>query len=306
MAAPSDPAQVNLSRDHTVYIYSQDEARAAWLADQVRQGKLLAEKARQLYKEWKAFPEKAASYFSTAGDLMTLTRLARDLGPLEQFYVKEYKGQLYLILKGNAKLRSILTGTRYGVENAKIVSMGLGYKGAMESIHGGGVLTAVLVSAVDVMTEVLSDHPSLTRLIGALAVDVAKVAIGAAASFAAVSTVYGAAAVGASFALGPLAVAVIVGVAAGVLLDYLDDRYKLKERLTTMLRSVITATEQQVARAKEAADRKIEEAEEGLVGAAARVAGALLHEAADEVGRRFIRYVSRGAERLIWSPMPNY
>lgn len=306
MADSAPPAQVNLPRDHTVYIYSKDEARGAWLNDQVRQGKMLAEQARKLYKEWKVYPEKAASYFSTAGDLMTLTRLAKDLGPLESFYVKEYKGELYLILKGNAKLRTILTGTRYGVENAKVVSMGLGYKGAMESIHGGGVLTAVLVSAVDVTTEVLSDHPSMTRLIGTLAVDVAKVAIGAGASFVAVSTIYGAAAVGASFALGPLAVAVIVGVAAGVILDYLDDRYKLKERLTTMLRSVIAATTQQIAQVKAAVGQKVDDAEEGLLDAAARAAGALLHEVADEAGRRFVRYVSRGVERLVWSSMPSF
>ena len=60
MADSAPPTQVNLPRDHTVYIYSKDEARGAWLNDQVRQGKMLAEQARQLYKEWKAYPEKAA------------------------------------------------------------------------------------------------------------------------------------------------------------------------------------------------------------------------------------------------------
>ena len=143
-------------------------------------------------------------------------------------------------------------------------------------------------------------------MIGTLAVDIAKVAIGAGASFVAVSTIYGAAAVGASFALGPLAVAVIVGVAAGVILDYLDDCYKLKERLTTMLRSVIAATTQQIAQVKAAVGQKVDDAEEGLLDAAARAAGALLHEVADEAGRRFARYVSRGVERLVWSPMPSF
>ncbi|QYE33255.1 hypothetical protein KZX46_00075 (plasmid) [Polymorphobacter sp. PAMC 29334] len=252
------------------------------------------------------FPEKAASYFSTAGDLQTLVRLARDFGPLESFYVKEYTGKLFLILKGNAKLRTVLTGPRYGVENAKILSMGLGYKGAVDSIRGGGILTAVLVSVVDVLTEVLSDHPSLTRLIGTLAVDVAKVAIGAGAGFAAVSLLYGAGAVGASFALGPLAVAVIVGFAVGMALDYLDDRYKLKERCTTMLRDVIAVAARKVEDAKAAAGQAVDDAKEGMLEAAARMAGAVLHEVVDEAGRRFVRYVSRGVERLVWFPMPRY
>ena len=306
MAGSGPAAPVALPQDATVYIYSREEAWGAWLNDQVSQGKLTPENARKLYNEWKVIPEKAASYFSTAGDLQTLVRFARDLGPLESFYVKEYKGKLLLVLKGNAKLRTILTGTRYGIENAKIVSMGLGYKGAMESIRGGGILTAVLVSAVDVLTEVLSDQPSLTRLIGTLAVDVAKVAVGAGASFAAVSLLYGAGAVGASFALGPLAVAVVVGLAVGIALDYLDDRYKLKERLTTMLRDVIAAAQRQAAEAKAAVGQAADDAKDGLLDAAARAAGVLLHEVADEVGRRFVRYVSQGVERLVWFPMPQF
>lgn len=306
MVDPRHQPRVDLPQDVTIYIFSREEAWGAWLNDQVSRGELTTEQARKFYNEWKAYPEKAALYFSTIGDLQTLMRLARDLGPSESFYVKEYKGKLFLILKGNAKLRTVLNGTRYGVENAKIISMGLGYKGALESIRGGGILTAVLVSLVDVLTEVLSDHPSLTRLIGTLAVDVAKVAIGAAASFAAVSLLYGAAAVGATFALGPLAVAVIVGVAAGVVLDYLDDRFKLKERLTTMLRDLIAVAVKQAAEAKAAVGQVVDDAKEGVLDAAARLAGALLHEVVDEAGRRFVRYVSSRVERLIWFPMPRY
>ncbi len=306
MADSKPQPRVDLQKDETVYIFSRDEAYSAWLSDRVQQGKLVAEEARKFYNEWKVYPEKAANYFSSIGDFQTLVRLARDLGPLEAFYVKEYKGKLYLILKGNAKLRTILTGTRYGVANPKAVSMGLGYLGAVESIHAGGILTAILVSAVDVMTEVLSDSPSLSRLIGTLAVDVAKVALGAAASFAAVSLLYGAAAVGASFALGPLAVAVIVGLAVGTMLDFIDDRYKLKERLTTMLRDVMVVAAQKLAEAKAGIDQGLADTRESLIDAAARLVGAAFQAVVDELGRRFVRFVSREAERLVWFEVPRF
>lgn len=306
MADPKPQPRVDLQKDETVYIFSREEAYSAWLSDQVQQGKFAAEQARKLYNEWKMYPEKAANYFSTVGDLQTLVRLARDLGPLESFYVKEYKGQLYLILKGNGKLRTILTGTRYGVANPKVVSMGLGYLGAVESIHAGGILTAILISSVDVMSEVLSDSPSLSRLIGTLAVDVAKVALGAAASFAAVSLFYGAAAVGASFALGPLAVAIIVGLAVGTMLDFIDDRYKLKERLTTMLRDVMVVAAQKLADAKAGIDQSLANTRESLIDAAARLVGAAFQAVVDELGRRFVRFVSREAERLVWFEVPRF
>lgn len=304
--APRARPNVDLPRDETIYIYSRDEALGAWLSLQVAEGKLTAEQARKLYNDWKVVPERAASYFSTTGDLRLLYRLGRDLDPLTSFYVKEYGGKLHIVLEGNARLKTVLTGTKYGVANGKVVIMGLGYLGAVESIRGGGILTAVLVSAVDAMTEVLSDSPSLIHLIGTLAVDVAKVAISTAASLGAVSLLYGAGVVGASLALGPLAVAIIVGLAVGVILDYLDDHYKLKERFTTMLGDVAAAAAKKINEAHEAVDQQVDAAKEGLLDAAADAAGALLSAIVDEIGRRFVRFVSRQADRLIWYAIPRF
>ena len=255
---------------------------------------MAAAEALRLWNDWHIFPEKAANYFSTAGDLRMLTLLAAELGSLDaKFYVKEYGGKLHLALKGNQRLRTILTGTKYGVANPKVVNMGLGYLGAMKSIHGGRVLTAILVSAVDVLNEVLRDDPSMTRLIGTLAVDVSKIEVSTAASMAAVTLMYGGAAVGASLALGPLAVAIIVGVGVGLALDYLDDRYKLKERLATMLSDVAEST-----------SRKLEEAREGLLDAGERIVSAAFEAVVDEIGRRFVRFVSDQVDRLRWFPIP--
>lgn len=286
--------KVQLPRDETVYILSREEALSAWLSDQVRKGKLRAGEARQLWNQWNKVPSAAANYFATATDVVLFARLARDLGsPGTKFYVKDYGGKLHIVLKGSPGMRTILTGTKYGVAHPKVVNMGLGRLGAMKSIRGGGIVTLVLVSAYNIINFVMSDTMKMSELIGSLAVDVAKVAASTAIAAGFVSLTYGGAAIGASLALGPLAVAIVIGIGAGLALDYLDNRYQLKQRLSTMLADVADQVEQ-----------RIEQAREGVLDAGRRIIATAIDLVVDELGRQFRRYVSDTLNDLRWFVMP--
>jgi hypothetical protein len=291
-------SNVNLPHDQTIYILSKRELLSAWLKDRVDAGRISPAEARRLWNDWNAVPANAANYFAVGQDLQLFHKLAKDLGSLTaQYYVKEYGGKLHIVLKGNPRLRQILTGTKYGITNPKVVSMGLGRLGAMKSVRGGGIVTAVLLTAYNIGNYVLSDNRSLSVLIGAIAVDVAKVAVSTAASAIAVGMVASAGPVGVAFALGPLGVAIVVGFLVGLGLDYLDNRYKLKERLSTMLADVADDVSR---RAEAVGDGMIETAQTAVRTAIAGVVDLVV----DEMGRQFRRFVSRNLGDLRWFPMP--
>ena len=170
MAQPSPspaPTPAPAGPDETAYVLNTRDALKLWLILQEDTGRLDAGKARALWQDWKTYPNKAASYFSTAQDVAMLRVIAKDFtSPLARVYIKEYKGKPYIILKGVPSARKILTGTRYGVENPKIISMRLGYRGAADSIREGGMLTLVLVSAFDVVDYLMTDRATVADLVG--------------------------------------------------------------------------------------------------------------------------------------------
>lgn len=292
--APRPAMKTQIPRDETVYALSREEALSAWLSDAVSKGKIGAGEARRLWNEWTKVPGAAANYFATGTDLLLFAKLARDLGqPGTKFYVKEYGGKLHIVLKGQPGLRKILTGAKYGVALPKVVNMGLGRLGAMKSIKGGAVVTLVLVSAYNVINFVMSDTMKMSELIGSLAVDVAKVAASTAIAAGFVGMIYGSAAVGASIALGPLAVAIVIGVGASWALDYLDNRYQLKQQLSTMLADVADDVQ-----------RRVDQAREGVIDAGLRIVGAAIDAVVEEAGRQLRRYVSDALGELRWFPMP--
>lgn len=107
-----------------------------------------------------------------------MAKLVGDLGGFgAKAYIKTYGGKAHIILKGQPGLRSILTGTKYGIKNPKVVSMGLGKTGAIAAAKQGGILTVVLLSAYRVVDYFLTDQATLSRLVGTLATDIVKVGI---------------------------------------------------------------------------------------------------------------------------------
>jgi hypothetical protein len=220
------------SNAHEVYALSVDELDGVFATEAKARTKRPQETA------WKALRSKlesSANYMATGKDLATLTKLFADLGFAgTKAYIKHYRGKPYVVFKGQAGLRKIFTGTRYGLQNAKVIQMGIGKQGAIHSMKIGGVLTVVLVSAFRIADYILTDQMTLNQLIGTLATDVVKIGIATGASIAAA---VGAAAVF-TVAIGPIVAAIGVGLLVSYGLSKLDDRYFITEKVIAALDEV--------------------------------------------------------------------
>lgn len=168
-----------------------------------------------------------ANYYSSSTDAVKLARLVGDLGGISsQAYIKHYGGKPHIVLKGTPGLRKILTGTKYGIQHPKVVSLGLGRHAAVGAAKAGGLISLVLISAYRIADYALTDEITLSRLIGTLATDVVKVGIVVAASIgAAVATST------AVIAAGPILAVVIVGFGLTMVLDQVDQHYGLTEKV---------------------------------------------------------------------------
>lgn len=191
-----------------------------------------------------------ANHTASIQDLSKLAKIFADLGFAgTKAYVKYHAGKAYIIFKGNPRLRSIFTGTRYGLHNAKVVQMGLGAQGAMRAVKSGGILTVILVGAFRILDYILTDQTTMNQLVGTLATDVIKIglatgaAIVAGAAFGAVFTV----------AVGPLVAAIAVGALVAYGLDKLDAHYALTERVIAALDELETGIEQVIRQKKQQA-----------------------------------------------------
>ena len=167
------------------------------------------------------------SYYASADDVVTMTKLVGDLGGVgARAYIKNYSGKPHIILKGHPGLRTILTGTKYGIKNPKVVSIGLGKTGAISAAKQGGILTVILLSTYRIVDYFLTDQATLTQLIGTLATDIVKVGIATAMSIGAAAI-----AAGLTLAIGPILAVVVVGVGMSMLLEYADNILGITKRV---------------------------------------------------------------------------
>ena len=182
-----------------------------------------------------------ASYYASADDAVTMAKLVGDLGGVgARAYIKNYAGKPHIILKGYPGLRKILTGTKYGVKNPKVVSMGLGKAGAIAGAKQGGILTVVLLTAYRVIDYFLTDQSTLSKLVGTLATDVVKVGIATAASIGAATLAAGMT----TIAIGPIVAVILVGVGVSILLEWTDNKLGITNHIIAGLDEVGLNVEQ--------------------------------------------------------------
>jgi len=132
----------------------------------------------EAWERIKAKVQFTANYFSAGKDIVLLNTLLADFGYVgAKAYLKAYNGVTHIILKGNPRLRKIFTGTKYRLNNAKVVKMGLGKLGAIDDAKGGGILTIILVTGYRVLDYFIRDDATLSQLFGALSTDIVKVGI---------------------------------------------------------------------------------------------------------------------------------
>ena len=187
--------------------------------------------------EW--YLTQVKSWTPTILDGKALGELAYDMSRngsiLSKYVIKEMGGKQYIIFKGYAGLRRLITGTRYLADNTKLASIGIGKMGALKSVKGGMVLSLFLCVGFRALEQLLNDQATWHDFVGGLAADLTKVAIAGAAGMIAACLVGGAATVG-TIAVGPLFAAVAVGVVVGLALDALDDKIGFTRALIVGLR----------------------------------------------------------------------
>lgn len=236
------------SNQHEVFVVSIEEMDAIVQSSPKAQ----LPHINNTWQKLKGKAEVGASYYASADDLRTLSKLVGDLGGFAtKAYVKTYGGKPHIILKGHPGLRRILTGTKYGIKNPKVITMGLGKAGAINAAKSGGILSIVLLSAYRVTDYFLTDQATLSQLIGSLATDIVKVGIATGASIAAATVVSAAFTV----AIGPIVAVVAVGVITSMLLSALDEHYGITDKVIAGLDELGDDVNSYVRRAKENVER---------------------------------------------------
>jgi hypothetical protein len=292
-----------LVENQEIYVLDEQSMVRLWLTVKVDSHVMTQAQATRFWDSYaRGGSRYLATYFATVGDVVTLTKLANDLGtPLGKVAFKSYGGKMHVIFKGHAGLRKILTGTRYGVTNAKVVSLGIGEKGVRQAVRKGGILSIILITAWNVIDFVLSDKVTLGDFIGQTATDIAKIgasaAIGAMAGAAAVGTAIGA------FALGPLIVAVAVGIGVSLVLDYLDNKFGWTQKLQSRLNKTIDAVNAKLREIRR-------DAELIAIRSAAEVLDELIDIASEAARRRFLREIDKYLPDLpdmpSWPRVPSF
>lgn len=209
-----------------------------WLEDKVAQRELTPQEADQKLRDYEGDGKLVIGPFKdTAGSAKLVYKLARDVKSWRgvNLYFTKGKTSDLVVIKGWPKGRKLLPGTRYKVTNPRIVELQIGKPGLRAAAKESARFGLWLVVAVDVADYVLRDGATLGQLLGSLTVDVPSVVIasvlGAAAGSAMVgSTVAGFAAIGA-IACGPFLVALVVGIAVGLILFEIDNEFGLSEKL---------------------------------------------------------------------------
>ena len=235
------------------FVFDMKNGLRVWLGEAVRRGEVSAKDAQDAVR--RIDTEKATD---EAEDKLKLA-----LGPVKDSFgmykigqklVSDFnkwwgvrveykpgvKGDLVHI-KGWPNGRKILSGTRYRVDNVKMMEMQIGKPGIQAAAKESARFGLILVVAVDLF-QFTRDH-NLAHLLGSLTLDIPSVALASAIGAIAGSAVVGStlpvlATIGA-FALGPALVAFGVGVLVGVAIWKLDQYFHINEKLTAMYESAL-------------------------------------------------------------------
>ena len=164
-----------------------------------------------------------SGYVAPLMDTKTVKNLIEEFGfKAEKVVIKQYAdGKKYVVFRGYAGNREVFTGTRYLIDNPKVVRMAIGPKGITTSVKGGTVVTAILFVGIEVFDYLIRDTATLSDLLGTVTGDLVKLGISSIAAAVAGCAVGSAAIVG-SIAAGPLIAAVAVGIITGLVLEEID------------------------------------------------------------------------------------
>ncbi|MBE7218987.1 MAG: hypothetical protein INR64_10995 [Caulobacteraceae bacterium] len=176
------------------------------------------------------------------GSIGIAKKLARDFGRwwgVRVYFRPGAKGDL-VIIRGWPMGRQLLSGTRYRVDNPKIMELQIGKPGIEAAAKESARFGVYLVVAVDLI-QFTRDH-DLANLLGSLTVDIPSVLL-ASAIGAAVGTFFAGTVVVGAVALGPALIAFGVGVVVGGGLFLADKHFEITKKVTAAYRSALAKLE---------------------------------------------------------------
>ena len=237
---PAPGAARPAMRGQWALIVDEKNMLRLWLEEKIARREMTSLEADDMLEKQEAQGKLWTGPFKDSlGSAKLFFKIARDFGSWKGAKVsfsKSRAGHDLVTFKGWPAGRRIITGTRYRLDNPKIVEMQIGRPGLRAAARESARFGVWLVVAIDVADYLLRDNATLGHLLGSLTVDLPSVvlasAIGAAAgSFFSSTTIAGLALVG-SLACGPFAVALFVGVGAGIALFELDQLFGVTETLS--------------------------------------------------------------------------
>lgn len=160
------------------------------------------------------------------------------------------QGTELIKLSGYPGIRKVLNAPVFSAKNPKMIDLGLGKFGAggiTKNVVGGARLTFYVAAAYRVLDFIFNDETSLAEFIGSLATDVVKIGIASVASWGA------GIAVGAlfPFVIGPTVAVVAVGLGAALLLNWMDTKFGITDKVIEYIES---SQQEFVQRAREIED----------------------------------------------------
>ncbi len=172
----------------------------------------------------------------SANDVLAITKTLNAIGMAGiTSYVKNTATGSYIIIKGYAAHRSgALTGTRYLATNPLMMKFGLGVQ-SLKGIAIGGFILAVTVSTgIEIIDFVFNSEKTMYDLVGGIGVEAVKGGLAGLAAYS-LGLYVGSATV---IAISPLIAMAFAALFFGVLVNYIDEHYKIKSKVISALKNL--------------------------------------------------------------------
>ena len=189
-------------------------------------------------------------------DVARAHKLLRELGIRGGYYLKEYNGRTYVVLKGHAGLRTYLKGTQYLAENPQVVRLGVGPIALREATRFNLVLALTLYTALDVAEYLAGDNTALEELLGDLLYNGTSAALSIVVGGLASATV----GIYVTMALP----AIGAGLVAGFVVSYLMSTLNEEKEITKKLAKALVATAEAFRGGIVDTEEEIRDAHEGI------------------------------------------
>ncbi|MCG9622618.1 hypothetical protein L1D56_22020 [Vibrio diabolicus] len=177
---------------------------------------------------------KVAEFVSSRGSLLhdvaAFYILAEDLHKggtiIGKYEITRNGSKSYITFKGNHRLRSIVKGTRYLLNSANILALGIGQAGLKASAKGGVFLTIIYSVPYRTLELAFKKDYLFSNWVVNVSSDVIKASISATIGYLAGAYFIGATGV----VLLPIGVGIVAALVVGEVLSSLEGKLELKEK----------------------------------------------------------------------------